>query len=85
MKLLMLGIESHDHDEIAAISKGTLLVNRDYQNWNAISPWVVSIKQFDFYPCRIYQNHLIKVQNGLFNSLLVSIKYIKQFGTWWGN
>jgi hypothetical protein len=32
MKLLMLGIESHDHDEIAAISKGTLLVNRDYQN-----------------------------------------------------
>jgi hypothetical protein len=40
MKLLMLGIESHDHDEIAAISKGTLLVNRDYHNWNVISPWV---------------------------------------------
>jgi hypothetical protein len=32
MKLLMLGIECHDHDEIAAISKGKLLVNRDYQN-----------------------------------------------------
>jgi len=65
MKLLLLWIECHDHDEIAAFSKGTLLVNRDYQNWNTIS-WAVSIKQFDVYACRIYQNHLIKVQKGLY-------------------